>query len=196
VSEPGYAKGRAKRREIIEQAMAMFGEVGYRGTSLRELAARCGLSHPGLLHHFPTKEGLLQAVLEQRDAEDDAWFGARTDTPLGGLRRLVELVARNAARRGIVELFCVLSAEATAPDHPAHAYFARRYEQALADMRGHYARVREAGLLCDGVEPDLAGCQLVALLDGLQLQWLYDGGATDMESAVRAHVQTHLTVPL
>src|SRR4051794_13431713 len=66
----GYAKGRAKRQDILDQATALFGEAGYRGTSLREIAARCGLSHPGLLHHFPTKESLLLAVLEHRDAED------------------------------------------------------------------------------------------------------------------------------
>ena len=51
----GYAKGRAKLRDILDQATALFGEAGYRGTSLREIAARCGISHPGLLHHFPTK---------------------------------------------------------------------------------------------------------------------------------------------
>nr|MYU47886.1 TetR family transcriptional regulator [Streptomyces sp. SID7803] len=72
----GYAKGRAKREEILDQAMAMFGEAGYRGASLRVIATRCGISHPGLLHHFPTKESLLLAVLEHRDAVDDQWLEA------------------------------------------------------------------------------------------------------------------------
>src|SRR5690349_12693157 len=122
----GYAKGRAKRRDILDQAMTLFGEAGYRGASLREIAARCGLSHPGLLHHFPTKEALLLAVLEHRDEVDAELLSGRAG--LAMLRGLIGLTALNATRPGIVELFTVLSAEATAAGHPAHGYFARRYQ--------------------------------------------------------------------
>lgn len=192
----GYAKGRAKRREIIDQAMAMFGEAGYRGASLREIAARCGISHPGLLHHFPTKESLLLAVLEHRDEVDSAWVVADDGDALSGLRRLVDLVARNATRRGIVELYAVLSAEATSADHPAHAYFQDRYRRALDATGTAYRRAADAGALRDGVDPATAGIELIALMDGLQVQWLLDGGRTDMAGVVRAHVQAHLTVAL
>lgn len=192
----GYAKGRAKRREIIDQAMAMFGEAGYRGASLREIAARCGISHPGLLHHFPTKESLLLAVLEHRDEVDSAWVVADEEDALSGLRRLVDLVARNAARRGIVELYAVLSAEATSADHPAHAYFQERYRGALEATGTAYRRAADAGALREGVDPAVAGVELIALMDGLQVQWLLDDGRTDMAGVVRAHVQAHLAVPL
>jgi len=191
MTEPGYAKGRARRRQIILQALAMFGEVGYRGASLREIAARCGISHPGLLHHFPTKELLLQAVLEQRDAEDRAWMGV-TVTGADRLLRLVDLVALNATRRGIVELFCVLSAEGTSSEHPAHGYFVRRYQASLSAIEGAYAQARDAGALRAGVDPRIAAQQVVALMDGLQLQWLLDGGATDMAGVVLAHLRTQL----
>ena len=149
----GYAKGRAKRREIIDQATAMFGEVGYRGASLREIAARCGISHPGLLHHFPTKESLLLAVLEHRDDVDIEWLETDNRDGVTTLRHLVELVALNATRRGIVELYAVLSAEATSADHPAHAYFQDRYRRALDTAISAYARAAEEGALRAGVDP-------------------------------------------
>jgi len=196
VSEPGYAKGRAKRREIIEQAMSIFGEVGYRGASLREVAARCRISHTGLLHHFPTKEALLQAVLEHRDREDVALLTAGRSTGLDGLRRIADLVALNATRRGIVELFCVLAAEATSAEHPAHAYFVERYRGSVAVTSGAYRRARRASALRKGLDPDVAARQLIALMDGLQLQWLLDDGATDMETIVRAHIQSQLLIKL
>lgn len=192
----GYAKGRAKRREIIDQATVMFGDVGYRGASLREIAARCGISHPGLLHHFPTKESLLLAVLEHRDEADRAAVGVEDPDGVTGLRRLVDLVARNTGRRGIVELYAVLSAEATSADHPAHGYFQDRYRQALLATRTAYEHAAEAGALREGVDPAVAGAELIAVMDGLQVQWLLDDGATDMAGIVRAHVQAHLTVPL
>jgi AcrR family transcriptional regulator len=197
--EPGYAKGRAKRREIIEQGAAVFGELGYRATSLRAVAARCGMSHPGLLHHFPTKEALLQAVLQHRDKVDLAWMrqGDGEDADgLGALRRLADLVALNATRRGLVESFTVLAAEATSADHPAHAWFVDRYRDSVAYDARAYERALAAGALRPDVDPDRAARQLVALMDGLQLQWLLDGGVTDMAAIVRAHLQSQLVVEL
>jgi AcrR family transcriptional regulator len=192
----GYAKGRAKRREIIDQAMAMFGEVGYRGASLREIAARCGISHPGLLHHFPTKESLLLAVLDHRDQVDLEWLDTDSADGVTTLRHLVELTALNTTRRGIVELYAVLSAEATSADHPAHAYFQQRYRRAVDTAVTAYVRARDTGALRAGIDPERAGRQLIALMDGLQIQWLLDDGATDMAGVLRAHAQDQLTVPL
>src|SRR3954447_14260367 len=116
VAEAGYAKGRATRAEIVEQATALFGEVGYRSASLREIASRCGISHPGLLHHFASKEALLQAVLQRREEVDAARVGLETARGAETLARIVALVEHNAAQRPLIELFATLSAEATAPD--------------------------------------------------------------------------------
>ncbi|MFS0693391.1 TetR/AcrR family transcriptional regulator [Streptomyces nitrosporeus] len=195
-AQRGYAKGRARRREILDQAMTLFGEAGYRGTSLRTIAARCGISHPGLLHHFPTKESLLLSVLEHRDEVDGAWLDLDGPTGVARLRGYTELAELNAGRRGIVELFTVVSAEATAADHPAHAYFVRRYAESVSGAQLAYAQARDAGELRDGVDPDLAGAQLIALMDGLQVQWLLTPGATDMAAVLRSHLQAQLTVPL
>ncbi|MER6117597.1 TetR/AcrR family transcriptional regulator [Streptomyces sp. NPDC001743] len=192
----GYAKGRARRVEILDQAMALFGEAGYRGASLREIATRCGISHPGLLHHFPTKGSLLLAVLEHRDEVDGAWLSVGDPTGVDRLRRLIGLAALNAERRGIVELFSVLAAEATSADHPAHAYFVQRYRDSVMTTAVSYAEARDAGALRDGIAPDAAAQQLIALMDGLQTQWLLSGCATDMAGVLRAHVQAQLTVRL
>jgi AcrR family transcriptional regulator len=191
----GYAKGRAKRREILDQAMALFGEVGYRGASLREIATRCGLSHPGLLHHFPTKQSLLLAVLEHRDEVDSAeLLSGRTG--LAVLRGLVDLTVLNATRPGIVELFTVLSGEATAAGHPAHAYFAQRYQTTVRTVELAYEQARADGVLQPGIEATAAARQFVALMDGLQIQWLLSHRRLDMAGILRAHLQAQLTVPL
>jgi AcrR family transcriptional regulator len=191
----GYAKGRAKRRDILDQATALFGEAGYRGTSLREIAARCGISHPGLLHHFPTKESLLLAVLAHRDEVDKERLAVGHPTGAAALRRLADLAALNATRRGIVELFTVLSAEATAADHPAHDYFVNRYRRIVNEIEAAYAEAREAGDLVAGVDPARAARELVALMDGLQIQWLLGDPTLDMAAAVEAHLRSQLNSP-
>ncbi|MFM2077074.1 MAG: hypothetical protein RJA49_964 [Actinomycetota bacterium] len=169
----------------------MFGEVGYRGATLREIAARCGISHTGLLHHFANKEALLVAVLQHRDEVDRERLRA-DDSGVDTLRRMVDLVAFNATRRGIVELFTVLSSEATSADHPAHDWFVQRYRASLRATTRSFQRARDEGALRAGVDPGVAAAQLTALMDGLQVQWLLDDGATDMVAAVRAHLQAQL----
>ncbi|RPK60959.1 HTH-type transcriptional regulator RutR [Streptomyces sp. ADI96-02] len=192
----GYAKGRARRTEILDQAMALFGEAGYRGASLRVIAARCGISHPGLLHHFPTKEALLLAVLQRRDDVDDEWLALDVTRGVDHLRRLADLAELNAKRRGIVELFSVVAAEATSPGHPAHAYFGTRYRTSLAHTELAYRQARDDGALREGIDPAAAAQQLVALMDGLQIQWLISDCATDMVGVLRAHLRAQLTVAL
>lgn len=191
----GYAKGRARRREITAAATALYGEVGYRSASLREVAARAGLSHTALLHHFRTKEALLLAVLEQRDEEDRAAADAAGD-PVAALRSLVQVVEANVRRPAIVELFCILSAEATATDHPAHGWFRDRYRTVLAFVVDALEGARSDGVLRDGVDPRTEAQRVVALMDGLQVQFLYDRAGTDMVGVLRAELQTLLTVPL
>ncbi|MCB7135111.1 TetR/AcrR family transcriptional regulator [Cellulosimicrobium marinum] len=190
VAPRGYAKGRAKREQIVQAAVGLFGEVGYHAASLRELAGRVGMSHPGLLHHFPTKVALLEAVLERRDEVDRADLEQDRAEGASYVEALVHLVERNATRRPIVEAFTALAAEATSPDHPAHAYFVRRYESTVARAAKELARLGAAGALRDGVDPQVAARQLVAVMDGLQVQWLLSLGSepaqpVDMAAVLR-----------
>ncbi|MCL2516274.1 MAG: TetR/AcrR family transcriptional regulator [Microbacteriaceae bacterium] len=191
----GYARGRARRQQILDAAMALFGEVGYRSASLREIAARSGISHPGLLHHFSTKEELLLAVLQRRDDIDSAEFSIDGDDGVGTLRSVLELVARNTQRRGVVELYAALSAEATTADHPAHAYFVQRYRTTLTTMTRAFEDAGRQGALRAGIHPGHAASQLIALMDGLQVQWLLDD-TTDMPAVVRAQLESQLSVGL
>jgi AcrR family transcriptional regulator len=184
-TQRGYAKGRAKRRQLVEEATALFGEVGYRSASLREVAARCGISHPGLLHHFPSKELLLRAVLEHRDDVDAERFGLGDGSGTERLERVVALVAHNAEIPGIVELFATLSAEASAPDHPAHRYFVERYERTRRRFAETFRVLRHEGRLAPGLDPDELAISTVALIDGLQVQWLLDRTSVDMAASLR-----------
>ncbi|WP_430868839.1 TetR/AcrR family transcriptional regulator [Demequina aurantiaca] len=189
-------KGDQTRSLILRTAMEQFGEHGYRGASLRDIAARCGISHPGLLYHFPNKEALLLAVLSHRDEVDRAEQASADDIGIDVLRRLVRSASVNQGRPGIVEVFVVVSAESTAVDHPAHEFFKERYARLVREVADAYGVARDAGQLAEGVDPALAAQQMIALMDGLQVQWLLDNDCVDMPASLRAHLQRQLTVPL
>ena len=159
--------------------MQLFGEVGYRTASLREVASRVGISHPGLLHHFASKAVLLAAVLERRDEVDDAAFEADLAAGHDYVDALVRVIERNASRPGIVELFATLSAEATSPDHPAHAYFQDRYRRGRRPRRRRVRAPARAGELRPGIDPLTAARLTVAVMDGMQIQWLLAADTPD-----------------
>ncbi|GAP55221.1 HTH-type transcriptional regulator RutR [Arthrobacter sp. Hiyo6] len=130
-----YAKGEVRRAQILKAAFEAFATVGYRNASLLQMAGDCGVTRTALLHYFPTKEALLEAVLEERDRKaDELYFSGAPQESSDGLEyftRLIKVVEHNARNPGIVSLFAVLSTEASDISHPAHAYFIARYERAL-----------------------------------------------------------------
>ncbi|GGF81240.1 TetR family transcriptional regulator [Azorhizobium oxalatiphilum] len=57
------------RAKLIRAARKAFAEKGYAAASMDELTAEAGLTRGALYHNFGDKKGLLQAVIDQMDAE-------------------------------------------------------------------------------------------------------------------------------
>jgi AcrR family transcriptional regulator len=66
------AKGEDRKQRILDVAQRLLTRNGWRNTTLAQIAGEAGVSPAGLLHHFESKEQLLHAVLDARDADDDA----------------------------------------------------------------------------------------------------------------------------
>lgn len=186
------SKGERTRARILDSATELFSRSGFNAVSLRDIAAHAGLTHAGLLHHFPGKDSLLIEVLERRDRIDAqsvfpgiAHPGTPEPGPRERLRRLIGLVARNSATPGLVALYTKLSAEATDPGHPAHHYFKERYRVLREEVTVLVTALRaEAGAAAEG-DPAVVAGQVLALMDGLQTQWLLEPEAVAMEELVR-----------
>jgi AcrR family transcriptional regulator len=192
----GYLKGRIRREDIISAAATLYGEAGYHGSSLREIAKRVGMSHAGLLYYFPTKEALLAAVLERRDAEDTVREQLMEPPGLEALRHYLALAAHNVRHPGIVDLYSRLAAEAVSPDHPAHDYFEQHYRAARDSIEECFRVLARNGELRQGTDPVLASLTFIALMDGLQVQWLTNPAKVDLLGSLRFYLESLLTVPL
>ncbi|SNX58176.1 TetR family transcriptional regulator [Streptomyces sp. TLI_55] len=168
----------ARRAEIVRAALEVIAERGYRGASLAAVAERVGLTQQGLLHYFPTKDALLVAVLTERDqwdaVPDTQW---RVDL-------LVSLVEYNAMRPGIIQTFSALLGESVTEGHPARGYFTERYAKVRENMAA-VLRTEYGDRLPNGLTPERTAPLLVAVMDGLQYQWLLDPESVDMPGAFR-----------
>lgn len=158
--------------------------MGYRAASLTAIAERAGITQSGLLHHYPTKDLLLEAVLSERFTEDADWLDEMASTtssiPLAGYRDLAE---RNAQNLTWVRLLTILAAEGLTEDHPSHPAMASRYERVRARLRSRIDQQIESGVLREDLDRDLLTCIMIAAMDGLQLQWLYNPNV-DMGAAM------------
>ena len=176
-----------RRRQILEITASLIAECGFWGLSMQDVADRCGLTVPGVLRHVGSKIGLLVAVLEHRDVEDarslrvelgvgeaevpDEWSEGGPEGV--DLRQLcLATMRRNARQPEIVRLFAVLQAESLTPSHPAHTYFANRQRNALAAFTALAEPVTG--------RPETLARQIIAVMDGLQIQWLRTPDTVDL----------------
>ncbi|MGW9630077.1 TetR/AcrR family transcriptional regulator [Agromyces sp. NPDC055520] len=166
-----YAKGVAKREEILTTALDVIARNGYRRTSVRELAEAVGLSQAGLLHYFSSKEELFQEILRKRDDVDSAAFDLELAQPI---EAFFGVIRHNSEVPGLVQLYAQLSTEAGDPAHPSHEYFVERYA-AFRELFGGMLRDEQAaGRIDADIDIDRVGNLFLAAADGLQTQWMLD----------------------
>ncbi|GAA3107412.1 TetR/AcrR family transcriptional regulator [Streptosporangium carneum] len=184
------ARGEARKEHILEVAFKIFAENGYRGASIADIAEGCGLSQPGLLHHFSTKADLLAGVLEHRDRLDAEKFHMDEPTPgIAALKRYVKLVEYNAHLPGLVKLFAIVTGEAAVNSaHPAHEWVVARYHRRIGDLAASLRLGVDDGSIRADVDTTATARRVFAMMDGLQLQWLLHPEQVDMPGLFRSFV--------
>jgi AcrR family transcriptional regulator len=166
---------RQRKEQVIRAAFRFFGQYGFHGARLADIAKAAGVTEPGLLHHFPSKEHLFMEVLAERDRLDRERFDPSVRGEAGDpLNSLQELVKYNETVPGLVQLFTVLVAESIDEQHPGHDFFRQRY-QALRDQTVDVLRNAQArGEIRKDIPAEDLAILLFAIMDGLQIQWLYE----------------------
>ena len=168
-----YAKGIARRQEILDSAIEVLAQRGAGRTSLRAIAEEVGVTHAALIHHFGTLEDLLVAVYAESSRRLEREHPtAEGLSPVEVMRLSAE---RNHGVPGMVQLYTSLVATALEEGHPAATTFATRRFEAARTTLTEQVRVAQAR---GEIRGDLAAEQVAALViaasDGLQTQWLLD----------------------
>jgi len=176
----GSLKGERKD-EIVATALNVFAESGYHSCSLAKVAEAVGVSQATVLHHVGSKDGLLVEVLHLRDRLD-AELLDRVPEPFGwgAFEYMITVLEANTRRPKLVGLYIKVAGEALTPDHPAASWLRSHFDQSVGLLMFSLAMGIGDGTVRPDIPMDRVARTFVALLDGLQLQWLENPEAVDM----------------
>lgn len=173
-----------RRQRILSAAMTTFGRKGYNKGPLTEIAEQVGMTHAGILHHFGSKDQLLVEVLRYRDESDVEGFDSKhIPDGIELFRHLVRTAFANERRPGLVQTYAVLSAESVTDDHPARAYFEERYDTLRTEIVAAFRVVCAERGVAEPDTVDRAAASILAVMDGLQVQWLLSPGDVELARA-------------
>lgn len=168
-----YAKGVARRQEILDRAIVVFARRGAQGTSLRAIARDIGVSHAALTHYFASREALLVEVY--REAERQAGVVAPHHDEASVVQVMTDSAHRNHQVPGLVELYSSLVSTALESGRPeATAFATERFDRVRSGLADRARRSQAAGRMRADVDPDAVAALVVAASDGLQSQFLLD----------------------
>ncbi|WP_328394126.1 TetR family transcriptional regulator [Nocardia sp. NBC_00416] len=171
----------------VAGALNAFVELGYHGSSIRDIADRAGLSVAGVYHHWPTKQHLLVALLDMTmDDLQGRCRAARTegDGPVERLERLVECLALYHAHRRELGFIGASEMRSLEEPHRARIVAARRNVQHMVEDEVNEGCRRGA---MRTPLPREAARAVVTLCTSLPQWWSPTGGLTP-EAVARQYI--------
>lgn len=192
-----YAKGVARRQEILDRAIEVFAQRGGSRTSLRAIAQEVGVTHAALTHYFGSLDELLVAVYREsaqrleeeaasrdNDGGADAGRAGDADALISPAEAMRISAAENREIPGMVQLYSTLVASALDGAHPAAQAFATgRFSRLRDELAARVRALQASGSLRADLDPALVAALVIAASDGLQTQWLLDA-SVDHEAAL------------
>ena len=181
---PGVSRkeqGEQTRRAILQAAVELYAETGYRGTGLMAIGRRAGVHHATVLYHYRSSHELLAAVLDERDRQ--LLDFTRDALKEGGLEALenLPLVARFTLENGVwAKLFSVLQVENLDEDAEAHDYFLERRDRARRLMTTLLRDARKRGHIRADVDVVTTGDTILAFMGGAHIQYFLDPKRVDL----------------
>jgi AcrR family transcriptional regulator len=177
-------------RRLAEAALCLIVAKGYHATTLQEIAEGAGLTKGAIFFYFDSKENLLLHLLDLVETHTVDTLIEHLDKQSGTAPDKIAAFFRFTSKHGIDrphELLCLIKLS-----------IERRDSTELADSRVKhiYDRIRtkltmiiEEGKACGELDPSLPAAEfasvLIAMHDGMMLEWHRRGGEIDGKVLVR-----------
>jgi len=172
------------RQTILDSAMQVITEKKISGTRLREIAARAGISTGTLNYHFPSKELLLQSLLNEMDRifneERPVFLSEMGLNPTRKLKWFLDQERQLLSdRMELAEVFIDFWGHGLA-DEQIRVKIQRMYDRWRGDIEATLAESIASGAF-ETSDARLVSALIVSLMEGAALQYLIDSSAIDLE---------------
>ena len=179
------------RDRILATAQRLFHRNGFRAVGIDTIIAGAGVAKMSLYRHFPSKDDLIVAYLEESNRQYWAWLDrelAGIDSPaerLLGMFTAIERLATSAHCLGCT--FQGAAAEFPDRDHPGHRV-------ALAHKHAVHDRIADLAQQAGLADPHMLADQLLLLMDGAWVAARMFGPsnpAANVTAAARTLIDAH-----
>jgi AcrR family transcriptional regulator len=149
---------------------------------LRTIGEAIGVSHTALRHYFSSRDELLVEVYRTHEALMTEDLTAAGESAVGAI---LESAERNRSIPGLVELYATLTTDALQDGHAVTREFVRdRFRGLRETLAARIGSGQQAGRIAADIDPLDAAALVIAASDGLQIQWLLDPDAVDVERSL------------
>ncbi|MEU6541192.1 TetR/AcrR family transcriptional regulator [Streptomyces sp. NPDC047000] len=164
--------GSARRQDILEAALEVFAERGFKNASIDAVAERAGLTRQGVLHYFPSKKQLLLELLTFREQLNRAHLA---DHPVGEdlPAHFAAAVAFEQGHPSFATVHSVVMAEAVTGQEPARSYAGDRLRSLQLHLTARLTE-RYGAYMPSGLSASAAATGALALVEGIHQWWLMD----------------------
>ncbi len=197
-----YKKSEISAAQIVHAAIRVLARQGYARTSLMDIAREAGMSKGAVHYHFPTKEALIQVVLETAcDAVAKRTLAAwrSSDNPFESIRSsLMELWQVRAERTDEALVVADLLAQSQY-DEALRPKLAAYYRYAAAQVTETILPALEVAGIRSRVPVEVLPRLLLGLLDGLVMQVFVEPDVLDpsvVVDAMQTMAQSLFELPL
>ncbi len=176
---------------ILRQALKIFLEKGYHGTSIDDITHAAGLTKGALYWHFSSKEDLLKRIVEDFEKQFlDGLIHTVNNVQGSLLEKIGKYFRYNAAfsyhNRELCVSFTTLAAELVGAHHGMEPEFRRIYEKYQKFLSGLISQGKREKIFKEEIDEDLAALVIIAFHDGILLRWFMDKDKIDGKAYVNA----------
>ncbi|WP_447894547.1 TetR/AcrR family transcriptional regulator [Vreelandella sp. GE22] len=184
-------KGEMRRAALLDAATKVFAKHGYAASSMRDIATIAGITTVGLLHHFPNKVALLEALLERRDRRITERFSELEILPtLEGFIAFVKMsMGFSVESHQECQAAMFINIESLYEQHPAYDWYREKFDTIHGHARAHLETLIEAGEVRADTDVRAVTVELFSVMDGLQIQWLRNPDGVDVMATLDGYLE-------
>lgn len=163
-------------RQVLDAALDLFVENGFDGTSIDDVATHAGLTKGAIYFYFNDKLSLLDALLERTAAElfqpiFEAIRSPRSTPTMRLIRLTTEFARVGAEHKERALLHVLMSLEMHGRQNHVESRVRRTYDRLHVEISDVLREGQTTGEFTRSIGPEYQASVIVALIDGLLLEW-------------------------